>query len=77
MLVQEAVFLVWLHTGWVQMSYRLIMVTVQLLAPNRWADSANTWRIEQGSVLDSDYMSSLGKYDIIYSWGVLCTIQEI
>ena len=38
---------------------------------NRWADSANAWRIEQGSVLDSDYMKSLGKFDIVYSWGVL------
>jgi 2-polyprenyl-3-methyl-5-hydroxy-6-metoxy-1,4-benzoquinol methylase len=29
------------------------------------------WRIEQGSVLDADYLSSLGRFDIVYSWGVL------
>lgn len=29
------------------------------------------WRVEQGSVLDNDYVNSLGKFDIVYSWGVL------
>jgi 2-polyprenyl-3-methyl-5-hydroxy-6-metoxy-1,4-benzoquinol methylase len=29
------------------------------------------WRIEQQSVLDADYMSSLGSFDVVYSWGVL------
>src|SRR5262245_45349652 len=29
------------------------------------------WTIEQGSVLDSHYMSALGNFDIVYSWGVL------
>ncbi len=29
------------------------------------------WTVEQGSVLDADYMNSLGKFDIVYSWGVL------
>lgn len=29
------------------------------------------WIIEQGSVLDSDYIESLGKFDYVYSWGVL------
>jgi 2-polyprenyl-3-methyl-5-hydroxy-6-metoxy-1,4-benzoquinol methylase len=29
------------------------------------------WRIEQGSALDADYVSGLGKFDIVYSWGVL------
>jgi 2-polyprenyl-6-hydroxyphenyl methylase/3-demethylubiquinone-9 3-methyltransferase len=30
-----------------------------------------TWSVERGDVLDSDYLSTLGKYDIVYSWGVL------
>lgn len=30
-----------------------------------------TWTIEQGSVLDADYLASLGTFDIVYSWGVL------
>ena len=29
------------------------------------------WRVEQGSALDADYVASLGKFDIVYSWGVL------
>lgn len=29
------------------------------------------WTIEQASVLDDAYMASLGKFDIVYSWGVL------
>lgn len=30
-----------------------------------------TWTIEEGSVLDANYVSSLGKFDVVYSWGVL------
>jgi 2-polyprenyl-6-hydroxyphenyl methylase/3-demethylubiquinone-9 3-methyltransferase len=29
------------------------------------------WTIEQGSVLDRNYLCSLGVFDIVYSWGVL------
>lgn len=29
------------------------------------------WAIFQGSVLDIDFLSSLGSFDIVYSWGVL------
>jgi len=29
------------------------------------------WTIERGSVLDSEFLASLGQYDIVYSWGVL------
>ncbi len=29
------------------------------------------WTIEQGSVLDLDYIKKLGHFDIVYSWGVL------
>jgi 2-polyprenyl-3-methyl-5-hydroxy-6-metoxy-1,4-benzoquinol methylase len=29
------------------------------------------WTIRQGSVLDRDYVASLGQFDIVYSWGVL------
>jgi 2-polyprenyl-6-hydroxyphenyl methylase/3-demethylubiquinone-9 3-methyltransferase len=31
----------------------------------------SSWIIEQGSVLDTDYIKSLGEFDIVYSWGVL------
>ena len=29
------------------------------------------WTIEQGSALDRKYLESLGKFDVVYSWGVL------
>lgn len=29
------------------------------------------WTIEQGSVLDADYIRRLGQFDVVYSWGVL------
>ncbi len=35
-----------------------------------FADDPN-WSVEEGSVLDPRYMESLGKYDLVYSWGVL------
>ncbi len=29
------------------------------------------WKVESGSVLDRVYLSKLGQFDIVYSWGVL------
>jgi 2-polyprenyl-6-hydroxyphenyl methylase/3-demethylubiquinone-9 3-methyltransferase len=29
------------------------------------------WTIEQGDVLNADYVKSLGEFDVVYSWGVL------
>lgn len=29
------------------------------------------WTIEEGSALDADYLTSLGSFDVVYSWGVL------
>lgn len=29
------------------------------------------WRIDRGSVLDTSFLSSLGQFDVVYSWGVL------
>lgn len=29
------------------------------------------WQIVQGSILDADFCATLGKFDIVYSWGVL------
>lgn len=37
----------------------------------RYFDHDNGWTIERGSVLDAAYLRSLGKFDIVYSWGVL------
>src|SRR5215471_6856710 len=32
---------------------------------------AGSWTIEEGDVLDTSYLSRLGQFDIVYSWGVL------
>lgn len=37
----------------------------------RYAPDDLEWTIEQGSILDREYVSSLGRYDVVYSWGVL------
>lgn len=29
------------------------------------------WQVEQGSILDKSYLEVLGKFDVVYSWGVL------
>ena len=29
------------------------------------------WHVEEASVLDANYLASLGQFDIVYSWGVL------
>jgi SAM-dependent methyltransferase len=29
------------------------------------------WAVEPGSVLDRDYLSGLGRFDVVYCWGVL------
>jgi len=37
----------------------------------RYFDEDSDWTIEEGSVLDANYIDALGKFDIVYSWGVL------
>jgi SAM-dependent methyltransferase len=37
----------------------------------RYYPSDPAWTVEQGSVLDSTYVRALGRFDIVYSWGVL------
>jgi 2-polyprenyl-3-methyl-5-hydroxy-6-metoxy-1,4-benzoquinol methylase len=37
----------------------------------QFGQSYSNWIIERGSVLDSEYLKSLGQFDIVYSWGVL------
>ena len=37
----------------------------------KYFSNDNDWVINTGSVLDDEFMSSLPKFDIVYSWGVL------
>lgn len=36
-----------------------------------YGSSSPAWTVEQGSALDRDYLARLGKFDIVFSWGVL------
>jgi SAM-dependent methyltransferase len=36
----------------------------------RFAPDAD-WTVEQGSILDERYVAGLGRFDVVYSWGVL------
>ncbi len=38
-----------------------------LYAPN----DTHLWRIQKGSILDDSFLQSLGRWDIVYAWGVL------
>src|SRR6185437_7507225 len=40
------------------------------LVRTRIADSGN-WQVRRGDVLDDDFIQSLGKWNFVYSWGVL------
>ena len=37
----------------------------------RYFPEDSSWRIEEASALDPDYVKSLGLFDVVYSWGVL------
>ncbi len=37
----------------------------------RYASDDAQWLVEEGSLLDAQYLASLGTFDIVYSWGVL------
>lgn len=38
---------------------------------NKYFSEDETWVIEEASVLNQDYLSQLGQFDVVYSWGVL------
>jgi 2-polyprenyl-3-methyl-5-hydroxy-6-metoxy-1,4-benzoquinol methylase len=37
----------------------------------RYFPEDSQWTIEEGSALDRDYLSRLGQFDVVHSWGVL------
>lgn len=37
----------------------------------RYAPDDPQWVVEEGSVLDPQYLAGLGSFDVVYSWGVL------
>lgn len=41
------------------------------LLKNRFFPGDPGWHVGQGSILDADYVRTLGTWDVVYSWGVL------
>ncbi|CAN5640455.1 class I SAM-dependent methyltransferase [soil metagenome] len=37
----------------------------------RFFPAEDSWEVSEGSVLDPEFMTSLGRFDIVYAWGVL------
>jgi len=37
----------------------------------RYFPQDDHWKVEKGDVLDAGHLKSLGKFDVVYSWGVL------
>ncbi len=38
---------------------------------DRFFPGDSAWIVERGSILNRDYLDRLGKFDVVYSWGVL------
>ena len=50
----------------------MILISVEATNSMRSNEgSPSNWTVEHGSILDLDYVLSLGSFDIVYSWGVL------
>ena len=41
------------------------------LLRQRYFPNATNWTVEEGSVLDTTFLTKVGTFDIVYSWGVL------
>jgi len=48
---------------------RSVACTASLKA--RYAPADAEWSVERGSILDRGYVTKLGRFDLVYSWGVL------
>lgn len=46
-------------------------VACTLELKRRYFARAENWTVEEGSVLDDEYLARLGKFNVTYSWGVL------
>lgn len=51
--------------------YDIQSVNCALELKRRYYADIPNWQIEKGSALDSEYLRSLGSFDVVYSWGVL------
>jgi len=37
----------------------------------RYFPNDSNWQVESGDILNTEYLKNLGKFDVVYSWGVL------
>jgi SAM-dependent methyltransferase len=51
--------------------YDLNSVACTVSLRDRFFPNDSEWVVERGSILDPSYVAALGKFDIVYSWGVL------
>jgi 2-polyprenyl-6-hydroxyphenyl methylase/3-demethylubiquinone-9 3-methyltransferase len=51
--------------------YDTLSVACTVELKKRYFADNTGWKIEQGDVLNGDYLKSLGRFDVVYSWGVL------
>jgi 2-polyprenyl-6-hydroxyphenyl methylase/3-demethylubiquinone-9 3-methyltransferase len=51
--------------------YDIASVNCALILKDKHAKGSEHWSIEQGSVLDQDFIKKFGMIDVVYSWGVL------
>ena len=51
--------------------YDLHSVACTTELKRRYFPNDEDWAVEEGDVLDVNYLQSLGQFDIVYSWGVL------
>jgi len=55
----------------VSFDYDLQSVICTRELKSRYFSNDQLWKIEQGSILDREFLDSLGDFDIAYAWGVL------
>jgi 2-polyprenyl-3-methyl-5-hydroxy-6-metoxy-1,4-benzoquinol methylase len=46
-------------------------VSCTQLLRDRYFPNDSNWTVEDGSILNTEYLKSLGTFDIVYAWGVL------
>ena len=51
--------------------YDMDSVNCAKFLKKKYASDSDSWHIEQGSVLDGDFLKKFKEVDILYSWGVL------
>ncbi len=53
------------------LDYDAQSVACALELRGRFFPGAANWKIERGDALDRNYLAGLGRFDVVYSWGVL------